>query len=578
MSMIPASPSCTAHSHRILSVVVVAMAVLTACSAEQTAPVVEKEETAAVTAVVSCTGSAAGVLCDAADLRGGAAPVFDRVLGGQNTYVKLAAVSNSFDGGTLRLSSNVTVRNLTEQALGTTDGVNLDPDGVRVFFHTAPTNGVTIVNADGSSTFTGSNQPFFKYNEVIPANATNANAKTWTFQLPSSGTTFTFQVYVTANQPNEPAPVVINPHTFNSLASGGLATHNCAIRTGGTLYCWGESNVGQVGVNLDNSNVTTPRGVLVTVPLVKIARGQSYSCGLSSAGAVYCWGANYYGELGNANYYSVVTVPEASSMPSGVTFTEIVGGAYTTCALTGAGRSYCWGYGQYGQLGNGLTPTNQPTPTPSTMPTGVAFRSIAAGGSHNCAVSTVNTLYCWGYGGNGEIGDGAFTTRNVPTLVPAPAGVAFTGVAATGNSTCAVGDDGKIYCWGPNYNGTVGDNTETPRGSPTQVVMPSGVSFTTVAGGNSFYCALTTTGAAYCWGLNNNGQLGDSGASSKRLVPYPVTMPSGVTFTSLMLGASNSCALSSTGVAYCWGMNVYGAVGTGVNISQYYEPTPVAMP
>ena len=173
----------------------------------------ELDSTAALT-LISCSGNATELVCSSQPVTDLTTPTPDqltlnRVLGGQNIYVRLAAVSNSFDSGTNRLSSTVTVQNLTDQPLGTADGTTLDANAVRVFFHSPPTNGVTIVNPDGTGSFTASNQPFFRYNEVIPSGATNVMPKTWTFQLPSASTTFTFQVYVTGRQPNESVPVGI---------------------------------------------------------------------------------------------------------------------------------------------------------------------------------------------------------------------------------------------------------------------------------------------------------------------------------------------------------------------------------
>ena len=165
-------------------------------------------------AIITCTGSIEGISCAPANSARNASSTpdglaLDRVLGGQNTYVQLAVTSNSFNSTTNQLSSGVTVRNLTTQPLGTSDGETPDVNGVRVFFHTQPTNGVTVVNASGSGSFTGSNQPYFRYDEIILPGGVTVTPKTWTFQLPSASTTFTFQVYVVGKQPNESAPVAI---------------------------------------------------------------------------------------------------------------------------------------------------------------------------------------------------------------------------------------------------------------------------------------------------------------------------------------------------------------------------------
>lgn len=174
-------------------------------------------------AIITCEGSIDGLSCmpsvnarNSGDTPNGLS--FDRVLGGQNTYVQLAVASNSFNSATNQLSSEVTVRNLTTQPLGTADGETRDVNGVRVFFHTQPTNGVTIVNASGHGAFTGSNQPYFRYDEIIVPGARTVTPKTWTFQLPSDSTRFTFHVYVVGKQPDESTPVAVAGLTLELIA------------------------------------------------------------------------------------------------------------------------------------------------------------------------------------------------------------------------------------------------------------------------------------------------------------------------------------------------------------------------
>ena len=537
-----------------------------------TAPEHETQSPRALVSVVTCSGDVNGLECDASR---SSAPAFDRVLGGQNTYVRLTATSNSFNATTLQLSSVVSVRNLTDEPLGTTDGETLDPDGVRVFFHALPTNGVTVVNADGSATFTASNQPYFRYAEVIPANAVNDTARTWIFQLPSAGTTFSFQVYVTANQPNEEEPVSIPAHTFSQLANGSIGTHNCAIRTGGATYCWGENAFGQIG---DNTIVdrSLPSGVLSSVTFTQMSAGYDYSCALDGSGKGYCWGSDNNANLGNGSPTTAQRLPDDVVMPSGVSFATMYAGRNHTCALTAAGNAYCWGSSSNGQIGDGFFATRN-TPVAVAMPSGVTFTSLALGIYHTCGLAGAGTVYCWGYGGEGQLGDGAFASFPTPHLVSSPLGVSFSAISAMFQATCGLATSGVVYCWGSNASGEIGDNTSTRRELPTSVVMPVGVTFTSLTSGDRHGCALSTSSSAYCWGSNSNGQIGDSTLTTRR-VPTAVKIPSGVTFASLQGRYLATCAMSTASTPYCWGSNASGLIGNGATGGNVRTPAPVTMP
>jgi len=163
-----------------------------------------------------------------------------------------------------------------------------------------------------------------------------------------------------------------------------------------------------------------------------------------------------------------------------------------------------------------------------------------------------------------------------------PAGVTFTSVAvatgALGSHACGLTAAGIAYCWGANDSGQLGDNTNTARPLPAAVSMPAGVTFTSLGVGSQHNCGLTAADEVWCWGDNEQGgQLGD-GTTEDRRVPAQVVMPAGVPFASIDAGYYNTCALAVGGIAYCWGRNVFGEVGDGSTASQQLAPVPVAMP
>ncbi|MFM7679888.1 MAG: RCC1 domain-containing protein, partial [Roseiflexaceae bacterium] len=242
-------------------------------------------------------------------------------------------------------------------------------------------------------------------------------------------------------------------------------------------------------------------------------------------------------------------------------FTSISTGLNHSCALTSIGTIYCWGLNSTGQLGTG-TNVNSSTPVLVKNPVGVTFNSVQANGNHTCAKSTTNELYCWGNNASGQLGIGSTTNKNLPTAVLTPSGVTFASISMGNAHTCGVTGAGAAYCWGINDYGNLGINSTVMRTSPTLVTKPTGVSFASISGGQYHTCARTTTNHAYCWGQNTFGRLGD-GTTTTRLVPVAVTMPTGITFAAVSTGGAFSCANSPAGNTYCWGYNNVGQLGIG---------------
>ena len=217
-----------------------------------------------------------------------------------------------------------------------------------------------------------------------------------------------------------------------------------------------------------------PGGVTFT----QIAAGNGHTCGLGNDKVAYCLGEG--ARIGDGNNTDK-PVPTAVSMPSGVLFVRLAEefGSHS-CALGNNNITYCWGYGAKGQIGNSGNSAAL-APTAVTMPSSVNFTQISSGYVHNCAIGSDTKSYCWGGGGDGALGDGLNTNSNIPVMVdtsqlPAP----FTRFLAftTGDSgtTCGLGDDYKTYCWGYNEFGQLGNGT---AGSANGVSRPTAVTLPT---------------------------------------------------------------------------------------------------
>ena len=336
--------------------------------------------------------------------------------------------------------------------------------------------------------------------------------------------------------------------------------HTCGVTAAGDVYCWGSNGYGQLGDG-DTTDRPSPGPVAGGTSFAAVSAGGRHTCGVMAVGATLCWGANYWGQLGNGT--TTIVPPVTSPGPvMGIRLAAVSAGMEHTCGVTAAGAAYCWGLNVRGQLGDGTT-TDRPSPV--LVAGGLSFAAVSAGGAHTCGVTAAGAAYCWSVNIFGQLGNGTTSdsiVQSSPGLVVG--GVSFAAVSAGGEHTCGVTAAGAAYCWGVNDYGQVGDGDTTdwtPRSSP--VLVTGGLSFVAVSAGTDHTCGVTTSGAAYCWGADNVGQLGDGTITYFRSSPARVT--GGVRFAAVSLGPSYSCGVTTAGAAYCWGAN-YGSSPVRVSL------------
>ena len=327
-----------------------------------------------------------------------------------------------------------------------------------------------------------------------------------------------------------------------------------------------------------------------------MASGGHHNCKLDSSGQAYCWGYNWYGQIGDGQAYGAGTAsdyrtPSPSAVAGGHAFTAIYAGAWHTCALTTAGQAYCWGYNVHGQLGAGYA-SSYPygVSTPQAVQQGsLVFTELALGSTHTCGLTAGGQAYCWGYGGGGALGTGGSSSSSMPVAV---SGLSFASLAAGESFTCGLTAGGGAHCWGYNYYGTVGNGASGYNGGSPNIANYYVYAPSPVVGGHSFAqldgslvhaCGVTTAGAAYCWGYNYYGELGNGAAGatsggSQIVVPTPQAVVGGYTFQSVTTGGFHSCGVTDDNAAHCWGNNSSGGLGNGsIGGNPFWTTSPGAV-
>ncbi|MCK7594494.1 hypothetical protein [Pseudomarimonas salicorniae] len=322
-------------------------------------------------------------------------------------------------------------------------------------------------------------------------------------------------------------PTQVGPPGSYQEVDTGLE-FSCAIDSVGGVDCWGINVQGQLGAGVTDFNIERPTAVVdLDSPAVDIATGRFHTCAALQSGAARCWGDNTGGQLGDGG-----TV--ASNRPVAVSISgsaeQIGAGDQHSCARQGDGKVMCWGVNFSGQLG---VPGGS-SGTPVEVQGLPAAEGLAVGNNHACAFDQAGALYCWGSNSRGQLGVSGTFASATPQLVSgfdAP----VTQVGAGDLHTCAVTLSGSLWCWGFNGDGQLGDGSTINRSTPVRVGNLT-IRYARVDAGTSHSCAIDDTGAASCWGLSDYGRLGD-GSSGGRFLPDTVIEDS----------ASREIALASDG-------------------------------
>ena len=365
----------------------------------------------------------------------------------------------------------------------------------------------------------------------------------------------------TAARAGEARPIPAGAKPYAQVAAGFV--HTCALDQDGAAFCWGSNEYAQLGVPIQGDDCggrpcsRKPVAVSGGQRFAVLAAGWVQNCAIGVDGYTYCWGGGALdgkGYMGNGILSSTTTPVRVQTETN---FTSVVVGDGHACGLTASGAAYCWGQNSSGQLGDGSYANHAvPVPVNST----VRFQTLSAGAYHTCGVTAANAAYCWGDNRWGQLGAGnvdyhsARSNRGVPALVSG--NVAFTTIAAGWEHTCAVSTAGAAFCWGRNDDASqLGDDSDvTHRGVPGAVTGT--LQFAALSAGALSTCGRTTTNELYCWGGNYYGGLGN-GEVSDRGVGHPVRADGGP-FSSVTVGQAHACGLTPNRRLWCWGDQTLG--------------------
>lgn len=405
-----------------------------------------------------------------------------------------------------------------------------------------------------------------------------------------------------AGQASGAGSLTVDPSRVVAVSTGrrfGCALVEDAAQTTrdlGAVYCWGANQHGQLGIGGFGDRSTPQRisfaGLLGgsasdADPARRahevLALGDEHACALDADGAAWCWGDNFNGQIGDGTNTDRPTPVEVTGVPP---FQALTAGEEFTCGLTSQGAVWCWGDGSDGQLGNGSTASRT---TPVQVAGGFEFTMIRATEDGVCGLVADGTALCWGENDRGAVGDGTLVNRSVPTAVLPPTGastaLAFSWIGSSSDSICGVEQGtGDTWCWGRNEEGQLGIGTTGGlRNRPVRAMGPASPFRVLSTSGDDdglTICGIQdggdgVSGPAFCWGDNGFGQLGD-GTATDRNVPTPIATTE--SFVYIHSAQVHSCGVTSEWAVMCWGEDSRGQLGNGGPLSTEREPIFVAFP
>ncbi|UOE43451.1 RCC1 domain-containing protein [Agromyces larvae] len=368
--------------------------------------------------------------------------------------------------------------------------------------------------------------------------------------------------------------------------------HSLGLTADGVVYAWGSNSAGQLGTAPDTVGTVIEGPVVVSalvgVPIIAVSAGTEFSLALAADGTVYSWGLNDAGQLGRTGDERT---PALVAFPAGTPpISSIDAGSWKSAvALDGAGTAWAWGLNTYGQLGDGTT-ASSPEPVEVVFPETVSVSQIFAGTYFTAARTDDGRVWVWGRNNWGQLGNGsaqANTPHPVPQAVAFAPGVTVDTIAVgDGHVLALAGTD--LYAWGRNAEGQLARPASGADLSPGLIDGLSGVTpAAELSAGFGNSIVRTESGDTYIWGWNSCGQIGNGeagtcstaqGSTPQVRTPFLLADPSGAPIETIRAGYMHVLATTGDGSAYGWGRNFDGQLGIGTFDGTVPTPTVLVAP
>jgi alpha-tubulin suppressor-like RCC1 family protein len=333
---------------------------------------------------------------------------------------------------------------------------------------------------------------------------------------------------------------------------------------GDQLWTWGNGTDGRLGNAATTGNISTPVTTFAGGTNWKqVSSGGAHTAAIKTDGTLWTWGNGGSGQLGTNDITSRST--PVTTFAGGTNWKQVSTGGSHTAAIKTDGTLWTWGLGTDGRLGNAVTTGNISTPV-TTFAGGTNWKQVSSGTNHTAAIKTDGTLWTWGNGGSGKLGNGV-TTGNISTPVTTFAGgTNWKQISNAFNHTAAIKTDGTLWIWGLGTNGRLGNAAITDRSTPV-TTFAGGTNWKQVSTGIDFTAAIKTDGTLWTWGLGTNGRLGNAVTTGN--ISTPVTTFAGGTNWKQVSGSS---AIKTDGTLWTWGNGDSGRLGNGVTTGNISTP------
>ena len=415
------------------------------------------------------------------------------------------------------------------------------------------TNNLTSISSPVTTFAGGTN-----WKQVSAGSTHTAAIKTdgtlWTWGLGTSGQLGNFS---TTNR-STPVTTFAGGTNWKQVSAG--TSYTTAIKTDGTLWTWGLATSGQLG-NFFTTNRSTPITTFAGgTDWKQVSAGSTHTAAIKTDGTLWVWGAGTSGQLGN-NILSNRSTP-ITTFAGGTDWKQVSTGSLFTTAIKTDGTLWTWGSGTSGQLGNFST-TIRSTPI-TTFAGGTDWKQVSSGSSHTTAIKTDGTLWTWGLGTSGQLGNNILSNRSTPVTTFA-GGTDWKQVNAGNTHTIALRDDGvnkELFTWGLGSSGQLGVYDENSTLIPV-TVFSRGFNWKQISAGENHAAAVKTDGTLWTWGNASNGRLGNTITSGSRSTPI-TTFAGGTDWKQVSSGSSHTTAIKTDGTLWTWGLGTSGQLGNNI--------------